>query len=261
MKVRARRFKKNITDTAGFSMVEMLLVIGIIGIVVGVGAISYVKQINRSRVDTALQIINANMVQARQVSIARRQSTRVAIDAGALDGFPDSLTGTRTRRASIWREAKRQQQYEFDVEVPAGTGTRDTIPNAYLVGDPDYFPEAVMIADVDNRFPGIGGNPEVFYVEFSPRGSIRKVYFQGEEPTTNYNEIAPIIHIARAGEMFTINGKDYDYLAATQVNLPEDDQQERYKVQTLEVVRLTGRTRLYDYAIMNPWPIDELVIE
>jgi|GEM_PF-1954257 prepilin-type N-terminal cleavage/methylation domain-containing protein len=262
MNVRARRPYGKTAWNTGFSMVEMMLVIGIIGVVVGAGAYSYVKSINRSRVDTAVRIVNANMVQARQIAIARRQSIRVAIDVGELDGFAeDKLVGPRTRRASIWIEAKNKQQFNFDVDIPQGTRSSDKLANAYMIGDPDYFPDSVMITDVDNRFPGLGNEPSIFYVEFSPRGAISKVYFHGQEATTTYNLIAPVIHMARESEILTLNGKEYEYKAATGIQIPDNDKNERYKIQTLEVIRLTGRTRMYDYAILNPWPLDELVFE
>ncbi len=263
MKRGAARKKGLFSQNEAFSMVEMIVVIGIIGVIVSVGAVSYINQISQSRVDTAARIIDANLRQARQLSISMRQNRRVAIDAGELDGFSQNkLTGTRIRRAAIWIEGKRNKAYDFETHIPKGGGYTGTMPNAYPLGDTDYLPENVMIADVDNRIPGID-NPDIFYIEFNTRGAIQKVYFDGEEGQTGYNEIAPVIHLARDAEVFTIDGMDYNYVDAVQkAGNPSflwggDNAKERYKIYTLEVIRLTGRTRRYDFAIMNPWPLDE----
>ncbi|MEW6234289.1 MAG: prepilin-type N-terminal cleavage/methylation domain-containing protein [Candidatus Omnitrophota bacterium] len=250
---------------SGFTMVEILIVIGIIGILAAIGSVGYVKQLNQSRVDSAVSYINAKLQQARQMAIAIRQIRRVAIDAGAFD---TESKNWRTRRATIWIEGKVCQEYLFSdpaqCENPLKRASASTVPNAYEIGDPDSLPDGVSIADVDGLIPGDGGNAEIFYIEFNPRGAVSKVYFQGKEAETNYNEIAPVIHLTRDNETFAIEGESGDYeWALSQAGSAAilfdggDDQNERYKIQTVEVVRLTGKTRFYDFAVMNPWPLDE----
>lgn len=251
-------------------MVEMLVVIGIIGILVGFGAVSYVSQLSQSRVDTAIQILNSNFKQARQSAISMRQNRRVAIDTGELNGLtstPASLSGTRTKIAQIWIEGKHCEEYSFSSKalcLPGGAKE----PNAYELTEPEVFPDGIMIADVDGVVPGTGGKSAIFYVEFNTRGAIAKVYFDGEEETTTYNYYQPVIHVAKAGEVFDIGTKHGDYLSLKSdfssskmkwADPMTEESKARYKVQTIEVVRLTGKTRVYDYAIMNPWPIDEFV--
>ena len=199
---------------AGFSLIEMMMVIGIIGILVGAGAAAYVSEIKRSRIDAGVRILNANLRQARQSAIAMRQTRRVAIDAGTLEGFSDNeLTGIRTRRASVWIEGKRLEEYPFSGKAWGIDRTGTPPDNAYpLPGvDPTYFPDSVAIADVDGQYPGIDGNSEIFYIEFNPRGAIGNVYFDGEEESTNYNQIAPIVHVTRPGEVYIVNGDTSDY--------------------------------------------------
>jgi hypothetical protein len=73
-----------------------------------------------------------------------------------------------------------------------------------------------------------------------------------------------VIHLARDSELYTVSGKSLNYTEAarsTTVKFKDmkSDARERYKVHTLEVVRLTGRMRKYDFGILNPWPLDEPV--
>jgi len=246
-------------------MVEVLIVIGIVGVLVSVGTASYISQLNRTRVESATLTIQSNLLQARQMAIAMRQSRRVVIDAGHLEGFsesPPQLSGARSRRVSVWIEGKRCEEFNYEADAryldPSGK-----TPNAYAVTDVDFVPDFVMIADVDGRTPGLN-NPEIFYIEFNTRGAIGKVCFDKMESKTNYNEIAPVIHLARDSELYTVSGKSLNYTEAarsTTVKFKDmkSDARERYKVHTLEVVRLTGRMRKYDFGILNPWPLDEPV--
>lgn len=248
---------------SGYSMIEILMVIGIIGILVGLGTAGYMTQMSSSRVESGIQILDASIRQARQGAISMRRTRRVVIDAGRLEGFVDSkMTGMRIARAAVWVEGKVCEEYPFDTGAWCSDKSGKT-PNAYPVGDTAYFPDGIMVADVDRRMPGVDGNPQVFYIEFNARGAIAKVYFQGEESSTTYNAIAPVIHLARDSEVFSVAGGTGDYKYAIgkagskSLQWGAEDAGERYKVQTIEVVRLTGRTRSYNYAILNPWPLDE----
>ncbi|MFB3785832.1 MAG: Tfp pilus assembly protein FimT/FimU [bacterium] len=251
------------TRAAGYSMIEILMVIGIIGILVSLGTAGYMTQMSSSRVESGIQILDASLRQARQSAIAMRRARRVVIDAGRLEGFVDNkMNGIRVARAAVWVEGKVCEEYPFDTGCWCSDPTGKT-SNAYPVGDTAYFPDGIMVADVDGRIPGLDGNSQVFCIEFNARGSIAKVYFQGEEAATTYNAIAPVIHLARDSEVFSVAGQTGDYKFASgkagskSLQWGAEDANERYKVQTIEVVRLTGRTRSYNYAILNPWPLDE----
>jgi len=252
------------TETSAFSMLEILIVIGIIGVLVAAGSFGFVQQMNRSRVESATNIVNSVIQQARQSAIAMRQARRVVFHAGSLDNFPDSLSGLRTERASMWVEGKICEEYKFDEMAWCQSG-QNMPPNAYQVGDPVYLPDNVMIAGLDGRIPGVN-SPSVFYIEFNSRGGVRKVYFQGEENSTGVMEIAAVIHLARDNETIIRSNNPVPYEAvinnadASEYRFeptPGVNANERYKVNTIEVVRLTGKTRIYDFGYQDPWPFDE----
>jgi prepilin-type N-terminal cleavage/methylation domain-containing protein len=258
---------------SGFSMLEMLMVIGIIGVLIGVGSVAYMNQISSARVSSGVQILNANFRIARQQSIAMRQRRRVCIHAGHLSGMDTesgqpTLSGTRESteepffgRVAVWVEGKRSQEYYFSDNA---YNIDRNLANAYETTEVEYFPDGIMIADLDGNIPGID-SPKTFYIEFNSRGAISKVYFEGGEKTTTSNSIAPIIHIARDGEVFSVDGTSMDYtraissLDSSKLQAGGDYAKERFKIQTIELIRLTGKSRVYDFAIFNPWPIDELI--
>lgn len=256
---------------AGFSLLEMLIVIGIIGILVGAGSVAYMNQLSTARVSSGVQIINANMRLARQQSIAMRQRRRVCIHAGQLTGFDESpkrMAGTRIGteepfmgRVGIWVEGKLSQEYYFSDKA---WNVGQNVDNAYPTTDIEYFPDGLMIADVGGIVPGIDA-PKTFYFEFDSRGTLSKIYFEGQEKTTTPNTIAPVIHVARDGEIIKVGDRTYDYYEfSNSANIESlkagnEDARERYKVSTIEVIRLTGKTRIYNYGIFDPWPNDELI--
>ncbi|MGC9327394.1 MAG: pilus assembly FimT family protein [Candidatus Hinthialibacter sp.] len=273
MRLKTNPDVRRLSSQAGFSMTEMLIVIGIIGVLVGYGAVSYVNKLTETRVSTGIQILNANFKQARQSAIAMRQSRRVVISMGQLSGLtdrnPPSLSGQFDEPMQIWIEGKICEEYPFDANAACVGGNRSE-PNAYELTDPENFPDGILIADVDGRVPGYGGNPTVICVEFNSRGAIQKVYFAGRESQTLYNEIQPVFHLIRIGEVFNLGTERGDYIDVLGemnnrklewTNPPTEESLERNKVQTVEIIRLTGKTRTYDYAIMNPWPLDEFIKE
>ncbi len=260
MKVYQRYKPKNRMAKAGFTMIEMMIVVGIVLVLAGVGSVSYLSTLNRNRVSTAVSIVKAQMQQARQGAIAMRQSRRVVIDAGEMEGMPDDLSGQRLRRASVWVEGRQCEQFPFSAPNAACKG-RNSSPNAFQVTDEKLLPDGVSIAGLDeNVTPGIGDRPAIFYFEFNPKGQLESVYFEGEEETTPAFQYPAVIHFIRDNERFELDGRSINYEEiqsnANRFEFTEDSGnfQERFKAQTLEVVRLTGKARRYPYGYQSPWP-------
>lgn len=254
----------------GFSMIEIIIVLGILGVMVSVGAASFITQANRNKLYSTSRMMATTLQQARQMAIAMRQERRVVIDCGSLDGFPSSISGVRVDPVRIWIEGKRCEQLAFEDDAYCVDQSGD-LPNKIELTDVENMPDGVMIA-LDDRVPGLGDDSSIFYVEFSPRGSVSKVYFEGEESNTQPNEIEPLIYITRDNEMFELETRTVNYSDAAPL-MPEWQERdsrdtggtqqsnylndfERYKINTIEIIRLTGRTRRYDYAVLGPYPLD-----
>lgn len=239
---------------SGFSMIEILMVVGIIGIIMGLGSVSYVKQINKNRVETTTIKIESMLKQARQMSIAMRLSRRVVIDVGeVLDGEDNDGDGLIDEPGVIWTEGKKSELKNYS---DAG--------NIVEITDRDRLVDGVMVVDVDGKQTKTD-KVQLLYIEFNSRGQVDNVYFEGGEKG-NHNLIAPVLHITRSNESFEINKQRYSYWNLTESILKStsfsdaaqaENANQRYKVQTLEVVRLTGRTRRYDYGVFSPWPNDQ----
>lgn len=262
--------KRSRAHKRGFSMIEIIIVIGILAIMVGVGATSFINQANRNRLNSASRMIATTIQQARQMAIAMRQERRVVIDAGALDGFTDStISGVRVSPIRVWIEGKRCEQLNFDTPAICADRSGD-LGNAVELTDPELIPDGIMLG-LDGVIPGID-NPTTFYIEFSPRGSVSKVYFSGQEAGTLPNQIEPLIYVTRDNEIFNFRNETANYQKVVnddklptwqprEIYKDNDDVEvredfERYKINTIEVIRLTGRTRTYDYAVLGPFPLD-----
>ncbi|MBZ0254779.1 prepilin-type N-terminal cleavage/methylation domain-containing protein, partial [bacterium] len=159
-------------QSAGFSMVEIIVVIGIIGVLTGLGAVSYVNQINSSRVSSFTSIVNTNLVQARQMAIAMRQSRRVVIDPGKFDDADHRISPAR-----IWIEGKICEEFDFEGEAFCQS---DGGPNNFIITDPDLLPDAVSIVDIGTSKVSdfnTGSDPKPLFIQFNPRGQLSKIYF------------------------------------------------------------------------------------
>jgi prepilin-type N-terminal cleavage/methylation domain-containing protein len=256
----------------GFSMIEIIIVLGILAIMISVGATSFINQVNRNKLNSASRMIATTIQQARQMAIAMRQERRVAIDCGKLDGFPGEISGVRVEPVRIWIEGKRCEQLNFE-DPAVCVDQSGELENKFELTDVEVMPDGIMLG-LDGVVPGLEDLSSIFYIEFSPRGSVSKVYFDGEEGSTSPNAMDSLIYVTRDNEIFNFETKtaNYNDLLGSSLfpewqergqrgpgNAPPNeylDDFERYKVNTIEVIRLTGRTRTYDYAVLGPFPLD-----
>jgi len=266
MKVFKNYQPKNRILNSGFTMIEVMIVVGIVLVLAGIGSVGYLNTLNRNRVATGVSIIKSQLLQARQSAVAMRQSRRVAIDAGELEGMPNDLSGQRLRRASVWVEGRQCEQFPFSGEARCKGGSN--APNAYQVTDEKSLPDGVTIAGLDQTVtPGVDEFPSLFYFEYNPRGQLESVYFEGQEDEVGPYRYPAVIHLIRDNERFEIDGENLTYrkiqggIRGVDFSSESDNFQERFKVQTIEVVRLTGKVRTYPYGYQDPWPFDLPEIE
>jgi type II secretion system protein H len=67
---------------AGFSLIEMMVTVSMVGIMVGMVAPNVSKDISHGRVNGAAQVVAADLEQALSLAARQRRPVRVQIDAG-----------------------------------------------------------------------------------------------------------------------------------------------------------------------------------
>jgi prepilin-type N-terminal cleavage/methylation domain-containing protein len=70
--------------SAGFSLIEVLVVVMILGILVSVGGTAIGRQVARDRVLRASTVVEGMLVEATQLAVRRRRPMRVDIQGNAL---------------------------------------------------------------------------------------------------------------------------------------------------------------------------------
>jgi len=220
MKTRILRHPSRCRTREAFSLIEMIVVVSIIGILASIGAVSYTEFINRSKVSTAVDIVASTLRQARQVAIATRTPHRVVFSVPDQDPTLDPLP------EEVWIE-----------KADSGrAGTQASI-KWVEVTDPKRLPGGAVITDFNGEVPGDGGNSQVYYAEFNFRGQMTKCYYSSDQQPTS---LSLYIHIKQFG-----------------VEVDPGVKEERDLVYSVEVLRLTGRVRTYDYGYGHPFPTTE----
>jgi len=105
------------------------------------------------------------------------------------------------------------------------------------VSDPKRLPSGAAITSFNGREPGSGTNSTVYYAEFNYRGQMTKCYFSSDATAES---MSLYIHLARVGD-----------------NVDPKKEDQRTLANSIEVLRLTGRVRVYDYGYGVPVPTTE----
>ena len=105
------------------------------------------------------------------------------------------------------------------------------------VSDPKRLPQGAVIASFSGSPPGDNGNSTVYYAEFNFRGQMTKSYFSSDSAPTS---MSLYVHLKRVGD-----------------EVDNDVEEDRPRMNSIEVLRLTGRVRIYDYGYGQPFPTTE----
>lgn len=148
----------------GFSLVELLVVIGIMGLFVSVATFSYIRYLDQVAIESASSTVSAVLNRARQVAVATRTARRVALDLA---------------RDQMVVHRKIYEQFEFDqlIDFVDSSGQRQRIPNWRQIGEVTRLQNKADIVDVSGWGPDdIDGPDKIYYIQFDTQGRNAKGY-------------------------------------------------------------------------------------
>jgi hypothetical protein len=168
-------------------------------------------------------VVASNLRQARQLAIGTRTPHRVVFSVPEQDPQLDTLP------QEIWIQTKRVAQGATNY-----TGSENWVD----VTDPKRLPDGVRIMSFSGKEPGAPPSAsEMYCAEFNFRGQMTKSYFL---PERQVSSISLYVHLQRIGEEVDPNEEDH-----------------RLTVNSVEILRLTGRVRTYDYGYGSPFATTE----
>ncbi len=170
------------TGWSGFTLIEMLTVLAIIGIMLAIGIPAVTSLMKSGALDAATRHVSNTLSQARQYAITQRVNTRVV--------FPYS--GTLTTGTN---QAPPYQSYSVMTNNPVAGGWGYLSKWELLPVGVVFLQNALdaLATDPNTPFPstGSGINDSLAYIQFTPTGAalrsdtlvIREGYMNGLTPT------------------------------------------------------------------------------
>ena len=255
-------WKKN----QGFSLIELLTVVGIIVIMVGIASFSFFRYAENSRVSGAANNISSIIRGARQASITNRETRRVVLEL-----HPQGASDTELRD-KIWVEKPPPNRNEDLPWIPVSDVESFDYQSDVtdVVGTLDGHPvtnENVDANDLDSFRSG--DNFAKICYEFNSQGQIVSRYIlSGNNAKTEFNEGGYLIHVINRDERIALSYTDEGNMDSFVVYDPNttkirflkrdvvnniDPYTERRKCYTIVVLHNVGRTRVLDYGYGSPW--------
>lgn len=267
-KKKSGKFKK-LTGKAGYTLVEMLVVIGIISVVVGLASFSFFRYADSSRVEGAAKNISGLIRGARQAAITNKAARRVVIELHPQwPGDPDKNdyiwverpVYNPQKRITVWEDSSKREQMDKFVDIS------DFVVQE--VGQSSTSNGNLTVDDISPKFSIFDGK---VYIEFDSQGRIDSTYLQRQSTQNTKEEFSDgyfFIHVVNEKERITLsadsegrptNQEPYDpksnYAMFENQNLVSgvDPYSERRKCYTIVVLPTIGRTRVLDYGYGSPW--------
>jgi prepilin-type N-terminal cleavage/methylation domain-containing protein len=238
----------------GFSLIELLVMLAIIGIMTGLAVTSFIGLSRVSRLDTAAESVNQVMLHARQQAITSQESRRVALNFLTGEFYTERklVASPRNKLGEVWSRATQVEK----------------------------LPENIRLTDVNGQtelyFQGQQGVEPVWYVEFDPQGwaihypnganqpitSNLALHFAndiariplGPGQSANYQEILETgIHQPLIGSIWGMDLNNDGNDDGNPSVAAEIAAEARRQVVTVYLLRLTGRTRIFKYGYGFPW--------
>jgi prepilin-type N-terminal cleavage/methylation domain-containing protein len=258
MVIRKRRARNN----RGFSLVEMLVVLGIIVVMGTILSFSYWNVLHREQLAGSADIVFSMISSARQAAIANRESRWLEID----------LTGDSLQIFKKVYIYDRESGNEYEDYEAVTALERTTADIADITTSPDGpLDMDIWLTIVERQLP--------IRLEFNPRGVLVAMYYRSPDSGL-WEETAvqnPIIHVytliktgqdAEVGSEIRFGGESLPYRDPhgsrnDVLNNPTwrerlqglpSDSDERKKCYSIRVYEATGRAFIFDYGIGYPWP-------
>lgn len=241
-------------ERAGYSLMELFVVMAIIGVMAGVSLGAYVRYSRGSELAEGASLVRTVLAAARQAAITRGVERRVAIDL---------------RNDKLWIERK--------IDEGRGRAWKD---NAIRAGEIISMPRFVDLADINcslgllhsdaTSFFPVNVPSAIVYVVFSPQGAVTEIS-AGNRVETSQTSFT--LHLALTNDPVQLESgrSPYNYALITSgqlrsirgrigPNATDADARAmlaRSKVHSITVLGNTGRITVYPYGKNNPWHDDK----